>query len=169
MYPRGIFIPLSLQYNKVKSKSQFLDELSRLFCNTIPRKHIHRGTCGSVQLGLNKNTSYSTPNMQLTNIQKHTNTLHCIRNYQDTICMSHKILLNDDIRLCITVEEACITTDINTKIQINSPHIKGTAFISLSDPLQKVQNYQDISLNTLAWNSESCLATAEGLQRINLT
>ena len=49
--------------------------------------------------------------------------------------MSHKTLLNDDIHLCITVEEACITTDIDTKIQINTPHIKGTALISLSDPL----------------------------------
>ena len=51
--------------------------------------------------------------------------------------MSCKILLNDDIPLCITVEEACFTTDIDTKNQINTPHINGTFLISLSDPLQK--------------------------------
>ena len=49
--------------------------------------------------------------------------------------MSCEILLNDDIHLCITVEEACITIDIDTKDQINTPLIKGTTLISLSDPL----------------------------------
>ena len=38
--------------------------------------------------------------------------------------MSCKTLLNDDIHLIIIVEEACITTDIDTKNQINTLYIK---------------------------------------------
>ena len=49
--------------------------------------------------------------------------------------MSSEIPLNDDIHLFITVEEVCITTDIDTKNQTNTPLIKGPALISLSDPL----------------------------------
>ena len=48
-----------------------------------------------------------------------------------------EILLNNDIHLCITGEAACIIIDIDTKDQINTPLIKGTTLISLSEPLQK--------------------------------
>ena len=67
------------------------------------------------------------------------------------------------------VKEACISTDIEAKFQLDTAHIKITIPIYLSHARRKSLELLQHLLDTRILDTEECFGAIEGLQIINLT
>ena len=77
--------------------------------------------------------------------------------------------MNDDLIQCITWKEASITTDIESKFQIDTAILKIAITIYLSKPSKKVRNYQNISENAIVLDTEGYFRVVQEVETTNET